>query len=234
MMTRVETKPIQIVLVDDHQVVREGLRALLQAQPDFRLVGESEDGTDAIRKIGQLRPDVVVLDLMLRGVQGLEVLRQVHRDVPRARVVVLSMHHDLAYVNEALQNGAAAYVLKASPSSEVVRGIREAVAGRRYLSPPLSEEEVDQYARQVDNGRLDPYETLTTREREVLQLAAQGYTNNQIAEILCIGRRTVETHRASMMHKLKLKNQAELVAYAIRKGLIPADRGGTGSTPANH
>lgn len=226
-VTRVETKPVQIVLVDDHQVVREGLRALLQAQPDFRLVGESEDGSDAIRKITQLRPDVVVLDLMLRGVQGLEVLRQVHKEVPRARVVVLSMHREYGYVNEALQFGAAAYILKASPSSELVRGIREAVAGRRYLSPPLSEEAVDQYARQMDNGRLEPYETLTTREREVFQLAAQGYTNNEIAEKLCIGRRTVETHRASMMHKLALRNHAELVAFAIRRGIVP---GGTSST----
>jgi DNA-binding NarL/FixJ family response regulator len=226
-MMRVEQKPIQIVLVDDHQVVREGLRAVLQAQPDFRLVGESEDGSEAIRKITQLRPDVVVLDLGLRGVQGLEVLRQVHKEVPRTRVVILSMHNDLGYVVEALNNGAAGYILKASPASEVVRAIREAVAGRRYLGPPLSEDEVDAIARQMGNGRLEPYETLTTREREVCQLAAQGYTNNEIADQLCIGRRTVETHRSSMMHKLTLKNQAELVQFALRRGIVPP----TGGSP---
>lgn len=223
-MSRVEARAIQILLVDDHQVVREGLRALLQGQADFKLVGEAEDGSEAIRKVMQLRPDVVVLDLMLRGVQGLEVLRQIHKEVPRTRVVILSMHSDLAYVVEARQNGAAGYVLKASPSNEVLEAIREAVAGRRYLSREFSEDEVEAYARQVDVGRrdrLDPYETLTTREREVCQLASQGYTNNEIAEKLIIGRRTVETHRSNLMHKLALKNQAELVQFAMRRGLIP-------------
>lgn len=223
----VENRPIQILVVDDHQVVREGLRTLLQSQPDFKLAGESEDGSDAIRKIGQLRPDVVVLDLMLRGVQGLEVLRQVHKESPRTRVVVLSMHSDLAYVVEALHNGAAGYVLKSSPSSEVLMAVRQAMAGQRHLSPPLTEAEVDAFARQVRGGQLDSYETLTTREREVCQLAAQGYTNTEIADHLCIGRRTVETHRSSMMHKLALKNQAELVQFAMRRGLLPG-RGASG------
>jgi DNA-binding NarL/FixJ family response regulator len=220
-MIKVEGKTIQILLVDDHQVVREGLRSLLQTQPDFRLVGEAEDGSEAIRKVMQLRPDVVVLDLMLRGVQGLEVLRQVHAEVPRTRVVVLSMHSDLGYVAEAVQNGAAAYVRKASPSSEVVHAIREAVAGNRYFSKEISEAEVDAYLKSVGPSGLDPYATLTNREREVLQLAAQGYTNNQIAAALCIGRRTVETHRSNLMHKLGLKNQAELVQFAMRRGLVP-------------
>jgi two-component system, NarL family, response regulator NreC len=224
MMTRTEGRITQILLVDDHQVVREGLRAVLQAQADFRLIGESEDGSDAIRKVQQLRPDVLVLDLVLRGVQGLEVLRQVHKESPRTRVVVLSMHSDLAYVLEALHNGAAAYVLKSAPSSEVVQAIREAMAGNRYLAPPLSEEEVDAYERQLGGGKMDLYETLTTREREVCQLAAQGFTNNEIADKLCIGRRTVETHRASMMHKLSLKNQAELVQFAMRRGLVPQEQ----------
>jgi two-component system, NarL family, response regulator NreC len=226
MMTRTEGRITQILLVDDHQVVREGLRAVLQAQSDFRLIGESEDGSDAIRKVQQLRPDVLVLDLVLRGVQGLEVLRQVHKESPRTRVVVLSMHSDLAYVLEALHNGAAAYVLKSAPSSEVVQAIREAMAGNRYLAPPLSEDEIDAYERQLGGGKMDLYETLTTREREVCQLAAQGFTNNEIADKLCIGRRTVETHRASMMHKLSLKNQAELVQFAMRRGLVPQEQDG--------
>jgi DNA-binding NarL/FixJ family response regulator len=226
MMTRTEGRITQILLVDDHQVVREGLRAVLQAQTDFRLIGESEDGSDAIRKVQQLRPDVLVLDLVLRGVQGLEVLRQVHKESPRTRVVVLSMHSDLAYVLEALRNGAAAYVLKSAPSSEVVKAIRESMLGNRYLAPPLSEDEIDVYERQLGGGKMDLYETLTTREREVCQLAAQGFTNNEIADKLCIGRRTVETHRASMMHKLSLKNQAELVQFAMRRGLVPQEQTG--------
>jgi two-component system response regulator NreC len=220
-----ENRPIQIVLVDDHDVVRQGLRALFLGQSDFRLVAESEDGVDAVRKITSLRPDVVILDLMLRGVQGLEVLRQVHKAVPRTRVVVLSMHSDLGYVVEAMRNGAAGYVLKSAPSGEVVHAIREAMEGRRYLSPPLSEEDVDDYMRQVGGGRVDTYENLTPREREVFQLASQGYKNSEIAESLCIGRRTVETHRSAMMHKLRLKNQAELVAYAIRRGIVPPNPG---------
>jgi two-component system, NarL family, response regulator NreC len=225
-MTKTENRPIQIVLVDDHDVVRAGLRSVFSGQSDFRLVAEAEDGIDAVRKITSLRPDVVILDLMLRGVQGLEVLRQVHKVAPRTRVVVLSMHSDLGYVVEAVRNGAAGYVLKSAPSSEVVHAIRESMEGRRYLSPPLSEEDVDDYLRQVGGGRVDPYDTLTPREREVFQLAAQGYKNSEIAEQLCIGRRTVETHRSAMMHKLRLKNQAELVAYAIRRGIVPPNSGG--------
>jgi len=224
-MIKSENRPIQIVLVDDHDVVRQGLRSLFRSQDDFKLVAEAEEGVDAVRKITSLRPDVVILDLMLRGVQGLEVLRQVHKITPRTRVVVLSMHSDLGYVVEALRNGAAGYVLKSSPSSEVVHAIRESMEGRRYLSPPLSEEDVDEYMRQVGGGRVDTYDNLTPREREVFQLASQGYKNSEIAEQLCIGRRTVETHRSAMMHKLRLKNQAELVAYAIRRGIVPPNPG---------
>jgi DNA-binding NarL/FixJ family response regulator len=214
-------RPIRILLVDDHPVVRAGVRAVLQGQSDFELVGEAEDGLDAVQQVAAQRPDVVVLDLVLRGIQGLEVLRQIQDGPSRAGVVVLTMHDDLAYVVEALRTGAAGYVLKSGPPDEIVRAIRAAVQGQRYLSPPLVQSEIDAVARRWADGRLDLYAILTPRERQVCQLAAQGYTNDAIAVELRIRRRTVESHRFRMMHKLGLRNQAELVAFAFRRGIIP-------------
>ncbi len=221
MMSTVPTRPTRILLVDDHSVVRAGVRSILQAQADFTLVGEAEDGLDAVRKTVELKPDVLVLDLVLRGVQGLEVLRQVREQAQRTRVVVLSMHQDLAYVVEAQRGGALAYVLKAGPGDEIVKAVRAAMQGLSYVSPPLNQADIDTVARQMEGGKLDLYETLTTREREVCQLAAQGYTNDEIGGQLDISRRTVESHRFRMMHKVGLKNQAELVQFAIGRGVIP-------------
>ena len=212
---------VRILLVDDHPVVRAGMRTVLESQSDFVLVGEAEDGLDAVKKTVELQPDIVVLDLVLRGIQGLEVLRQLRDQLRRTRVVVLSMHQDLAYVVEALRAGASGYVLKAGASDEVIRAIRAAMQGMRYLSPSLSEADIEAVERQMLSGRLDVYDTLTTREREVCQLAAQGYTNDEIADHLVISRRTVESHRFRMMHKLSLKNQAELVQFAIGHSVIP-------------
>jgi DNA-binding NarL/FixJ family response regulator len=214
------TRPIRIVLVDDHAVVRAGVRAILEGQADFELVGEAEDGFDAVRQVRAKRPDVVVLDLVLRGIQGLEVLRQIREEPRNSRVVVLSMHHDLPYVVEALRLGAAGYVLKSAPPDDVVKAIRAAARGGRYLSAPLELSAIEAMARQLAGGR-HVYETLTPRQREVCQLAAQGYTNDEIAAAMRITRRTVESHRFRMMHKLGLKNQAELVAFAIGRGIIP-------------
>lgn len=220
-MTTVTARNVRILLVDDHPVVRAGMRTVLESQPDFSLVGEAEDGLDAMKKTAELQPDVLVLDLVLRGIQGLEVLRQMRDQLRRTRVVVLSMHQDLAYVVEALRAGASAYVLKAGASDEVIQAIRAAMQGVRYLSPSISEADVEAVARQMESGKLDLFDTLTTREREVCQLAAQGYTNDEIADQLDISRRTVESHRFRMMHKLGLRNQAELVQFAIGRGVIP-------------
>ncbi len=225
MTSTVQARSTRILLVDDHSVVRAGVRSILQSQPDFTLVGEAEDGLDAVRKTVELKPDVLVLDLVLRGVQGLEVLRQVREQVPRTRVVILSMHQDLAYVVESLRGGASAYVLKAGPADEIVKAVRAAMQGLNYVSPPLNQGDIDTVARQLEGGRLDQYDTLTTREREVCQLAAQGYTNEEIGGQLVISRRTVESHRFRMMHKLGLKNQAELVQFAIGRGVIPRSPG---------
>jgi two-component system response regulator NreC len=209
-----------IVLAEDHHIVRQGLRALLQAEPEFSVVGEAGDGLEAVRLVERIKPDVLVLDLILPGLNGLEVTRQVSQRSPATRVVVLSMHAAEAYVLEALKNGAAGYVLKDASAADLVRAVHEAAAGRHYLSPPLSERAVEAYTRKAQAATLDPYETLTTREREVLHLAAEGHSNAEIAERLVISPRTVETHRASLMRKLDLQSQTDLIRYALQRGII--------------
>ncbi|MFB0536672.1 MAG: response regulator [Anaerolineae bacterium] len=212
-----------IVLADDHHVVRQGLRSLLEAEPDFSVVGEASDGLETAQLVERLQPDVLVLDLMMPGLNGLEVTRQVGQRSPQTHVVILSMHANEAYVLEALQAGAAAYVVKESTSAELVRAVREAVAGRRYLSPPLSERAIEAYMQKAESAALDPYETLTAREREVLHLAAEGHNNAEIADRLFISRRTVETHRANLMRKLGLRSQTDLIRYALQRGILPME-----------
>jgi two-component system response regulator NreC len=209
-----------IVLADDHHVVRQGLRALLEAEPDFTIVGEAADGLEVASLVERLEPDVLVLDLMMPGLNGLDVVRQVSQRALQTRVVILSMHSNEAYVLEALRNGVAGYVLKESTASDLAQAVREAAAGRRYLSPPLSERAIEAYLHKAEATPLDMYETLTGREREVLHLTAEGYNNSEIAERLCISARTVETHRANIMRKLGLRSQTDLIRYAFKRGIL--------------
>ena len=211
---------IQIVLADDHQVVLEGFKLVLGAEPDFKVVGEANEGLGVAPLVEKLKPDVLVVDLMMPGIGGLEVVRQIHNKHPDIRIAVLSMHNNEAYVVEALKNGASAYVLKQAPGRALVEAIRAIAAGNRYLSPPLSEEKIAEYEQRTRAATVDPYDTLSTREREVLQLAAEGLTNAEIGERLSIGKRTVETHRANLIRKLDLKSQADLVKFAVRRGLV--------------
>lgn len=213
-----------IVLADDHHVVRQGLRALLEAEADFKVIGEAGDGLEALQLVDQLKPNVLVLDLMMPGLNGLEVARQMSKHASPTRIVILSMYANEAYVLEALGNGASAYVVKDSNSADLVLAVREVAAGRRYLSPPLSDRAIEVYQERAKAATLDKYETLTTREREVLQLTVEGHTNSEIATRLGISSRTAETHRSNLMHKLGLHTQADLIRYALRRGIIPLEQ----------
>jgi DNA-binding NarL/FixJ family response regulator len=221
-----DAKMTTIVLADDHRIVRQGLRVLLSAEPEFEVIGEADDGREALELVKRLNPDVLVLDLMMPGLNGLEVARQLNKGTARVGIVVLSMHDDEGFVLEALANGVSAYVLKDSNSSDLVQAVREVAAGRRYLSPPLSDRAIETYQQMAKIGTMDRHETLTTREREVLQLSAEGYTNSEIAARLGISTRTAETHRSHLLHKLGLHTQSDLIRYAIRRGIIPMENDG--------
>jgi two-component system response regulator NreC len=208
---------LSIVLADDHQMVREGLRSLLEKVVDFRVVGEVADGKAVIPLLEKVQPDVLVLDLMMPGLNGLEVARQVCAHEPHPAVVVLSMHANEAYVLEMLRAGALAYVLKDVGSACLIEAIRTATAGGRYLSPPLNEEAIEAYADRLGNAATDPYQLLTVREREVLQLTTEGQSCTEIADRLFISARTVENHRANLMRKLRVRNQKELVRFAVER-----------------
>jgi DNA-binding NarL/FixJ family response regulator len=213
-----------ILLADDHHLVRQGLKALLDGERHFRLVGEAGDGIEALKLAERLRPDVLITDLVMPGLNGLEVTRQVMKTVSKTRVVILSMYDNDAYVFEALRNGASAYVLKGSQASDLVKAVREVAAGRRYLSPPLSELSLELYVRKVKSQPDDPYELLTTREREVLQMVAEGHTSAEIATRLYISPRTAEGHRANLMRKLGFQNHTDLILFALKRGILPLNQ----------
>ena len=208
-----------VLLADDHPVVRQGLRALLQAEPDLHVVGDVDDGLEAVRSVERLRPHVLVVDVLMPGLNGLEVAREVARRRD-TRVVILSMHDDPSYVERALRYGATSYVLKDSTATELVQAVRETATGRRYLSPALMPPAEGADARRRDGAADEPYDLLTSREREVFQLTAEGHTAAAIGERLFIGRRTVETHRMNLMQKLALRTQSELIRYAVRLGIL--------------
>lgn len=212
-----------IVLADDHQVVRQGLRALLEAALPCRVIGEASDGQEAVKLVEQLKPTVLVVDMLMPRLTGLEVIERVRVVNPLTHIVVLSMYAGEGYVREALRAGAIAYVLKEARGDEFVFAVREAAEGRRYLSPPLSDRVIDAYIAQVDRPNLDPYDALTNRERDVLHLSAQGASTFEIAERLGVSSRTIEWHRANLLRKLGLRNQTELIRFALRRGIIPLD-----------
>jgi two-component system, NarL family, response regulator NreC len=214
---------VTILLADDHNVVRQGLRAILDHQPDFSVVGEAVEGFEAVRLAERLHPDVLVVDLVMPGLNGIEVVRQVAERAPATRTLVLSVESDERNVREALTSGAAGYVVKDAPAAELIEAIREVAAGKRHLSPGISELALSAYVKSSQTQELDPYQSLTTREREVLQLAAQGNTNAEIGARLFISPRTVEIHRASVMRKLGLKKLVDLILYALKRGLVSED-----------
>lgn len=220
-----ESKETTIVLADDHKVVRQGLRAVLEAEPNLRVVGEIGNGVEVLRLVDRLGPDVLVLDLVMPGLNGLEVTRQIRKHSKKTRVVILSMHKDEAYVIQALKNGASAYVLKDSSAEELVKAVHEAAADRHYLSPPLSDSGIQAYVQRAASAptEIDRYDSLSSREREVLQLVAEGHTNAEIGKRLFISPRTVEIHRANMMHKLRLHSHTDVIRYALKREILPND-----------
>jgi len=214
---------ISIVLAEDFPIFLRGLNCLLESQPDFAVLGAAVDGPSTVRMVERLQPNVLVLDLALHGLSGLDVMRVLRERVPQTRVVVLSMHSTTSFIAEALRNGAIGYVLKGCPEDNLVRAVRDAAAGRRFLSPPLTAIAIDASLERSKAGPLDPHETLTPRQREVLQMAAEGRTATKIAAALKISPRTAENHRANVMRKLGLQNQTELIRHAIRRGLLPPE-----------
>jgi len=212
--------PIRILIVDDHAIVRAGIRALLQLHPDFEVVGEAADGREALAQVHALQPDVVLMDIGMPGMDGLAATYEIANACPQARVLILTQHENREYILPALRAGAAGYVLKRAPDDSLVRAIREVHAGGTYLDPRISDVLVDSVRRQNDGVPSDPYETLTEREREVLVLLAQGKTYQEVAETLFISVKTVDFHRANLMRKLGLSNRAELVRFAIERGLV--------------
>ena len=211
---------LNLVVADTHHMVRQGLCALLRTESDFRLAGEAADGVEALRLVERLRPDVLVLDLTMPGLGGLEVVRQTIRRSPQTRTVVLSLRKEEAYVVEALRVGAAGYVLKACGADDLFRAVRETAAGRRFICPCISESVLRACDRQAPGVSSDPFETLTDRERVVFQLTAEGQSGGEVAERLFISPRTVESHRANLMRKLGLRNHKELIRYAAGRGML--------------
>lgn len=214
---------VTIIVAGNPDIFGQGLRLLLEGQEDFRVIAEASVGLEASQLVQVLQPNVLVVDLMMSDLSGLEVTRQIRRHSPATRVVVLSVYSDDAHVLEALHSGVFAYVLKESSPASLFQAVREANAGRRYLSPPLPEHRIQTYLSNPHGAPMAPYETLTPREREVLHLASRGLTNREIATTLFISPRTVETHRANLMRKLNLRTQADLIRYALQRGILPID-----------
>jgi two-component system response regulator NreC len=210
----------RVVVVDDHAVVRAGLRRVLDAEPDIEVVGEAGTARDAILETRAAKPDVILLDVVMPGESGIDALPKLHKEAPDAKVLVLSMQDDPRYVREAFAAGASGYVLKEAADSEVVAAVREVAAGSRYLHPALGARLVSAEEEERAATEADP---LSDREREVLRLLALGHTNQEIAKMLYISVRTAETHRSHIMQKLRLKTRAELVRYALSSGLLVED-----------
>ena len=213
--------PIRILLADDHNVMRRGLRLLLENQRGFEVVGEASDGRQAAELAETLKPDVAVLDIAMPNLSGIEAAKRISAALPNTSIVILSMHSDESYVLRALKAGAKGYLLKDSAEGDLIQAIRSVHEGKAFFSPEISRMLVDDYIREIRmRGVDDSYELLTAREREILQLLAEGKSNKDIANLLNLSLYTVETHRRNLQDKLNLHSVAELILYAVRKGVI--------------
>lgn len=218
-----ESEPIRVVLADDHALFREGLRLILESQPDIQIVGEAASGSEAVRQARSVRPHIVVMDLTMPD-GGLEATETIKRELPEIQVLVLTMHDSQEYFFRVLQAGASGYVVKGAHKADLLAAVRAVADGGVYLYPTLAKQLVGDYLRQARGGAADQLATLTAREREVLQFLAEGRTGREIAEQLVLSPATVERHRANLMGKLGLHSRAELIKYAVRRGLIQVER----------
>ncbi len=212
---------LRILLADDHTLVRQGLRKILESQPGWEVVGEAGDGRDAVQYALDLQPDVIVMDIAMPRLNGIEALQQIERRSPDTRVLALSMYADEAYVTRAVKAGAHGYLLKDSADADLIQAVTALSEGKSFFSPAVAKVLLDEYVRQLtERGIEDRFETLSEREREVFQLIAEGHSNKEVATLLHISPTTVETHRAHIMEKLDLHSTADIVLCAVRKGIV--------------
>jgi len=210
---------IRILLADDHKIMREGLRTLLAQERDMEVVGEAQDGRATLQLARKAAPDVVIMDVVMPDLNGIEATRRIVADLPRTKVIALSMHSDKRFVVEMLKAGASAYLLKDCASEELIRSVRAVLADRTYLSPAVADIVLEDYVRHVPRDQVSAFSILTAREREILQLVAEGKVTKEIASCLHVSVKTVETHRKRIMEKLEVHSVADLVKYAVREGL---------------
>ena len=214
-------RPIKIFLADDHTIVRQGLAKLLEAESDLEVIGEAEDGREAVNKVQKLNPDVVIMDIAMPLLNGIEATRQIKKILPQTKIIILSMHSHDRYISELIGLGASGYLLKDSTGGEIIKAISAAVKGDVYLSPTISRRVIDDYLTlKKTSSREDLYAKLSNREREVFQMIAEGRSTKEVSDILCVSPSTVKTHRANIMEKLKIENISQLIQFAIRLGIV--------------
>jgi two-component system, NarL family, response regulator NreC len=212
---------LRILVADDHRLVRQGFRKILEEQPGWAVVAEASDGRDAVRQAQATEPDVAILDIGMPGLNGIDATRQMVRRLPTMGVLILSMHSDEAYIVQALKAGARGYMLKDSADTDLIRGVEAIAVGKSFFSPAVAKVMLDDYVRHLAaKGIGDRFDALSEREREVFQLVAEGHSNKSVADLLSVSPATVETHRAHILQKLDIHSTAELVLYAVRRGII--------------
>jgi DNA-binding NarL/FixJ family response regulator len=216
---------MKVLVVDDHEVVRQGIRLVLETDPELEVVGEAASGEDAIERVRDLKPNVVVMDIGMPGLSGFEATRRIRQSHPDVQVLALTVHDSEAYVFQMLQAGATGYIVKRAPAADVIQAVKRAYHGEAVLHPSVAKLLIRDYLTRVEKGEEASYDTLSDREREILKLIAEGKTNREIADLLFLSVKTVQAHRANLMRKLGMHDRTELVKYAIRKGIIGLDEG---------
>ena len=212
---------IEIVIADDHTIVRQGLRKLLEEEDDLKITGEAMNGREAVQKVQELKPDIIIMDIAMPVLNGIEAARQIKQSFLKTKIIILSMHDHTRYIRELLSIGVSGYLLKNAVSDDIIQAIKAAVKGEIYLSPSISNRVIEDYVGMNQKTSQDElYNTLTNREREVFQMMVEGYTTKKISEILCLSPSTIKSHRSNIMEKLKMENISKLIQYAIHLGII--------------